>query len=222
MQSFVCNDDLRSAIAQRLAEFPVRRADSSDLRAAAVAVVVTDVGPGADIPGITDQRSWSDQAALLLTRRAATLRNHPGQWAFPGGRVETGETLVDAALRETQEEVGVALTGANVLGFLDDFVTRSGFAMTPVVVWGGPGLATHADPAEVASVHRIPLREFCRDDAPQLSYTDSSDYPILRMPVGDDAIAAPTAALIYQFREVCLMDRLTRVAHFEQPEFAWQ
>lgn len=222
MQSFVCNDDLRSAIAQRLAEFPVRRADSSDLRAAAVAVVVTDVGPGADIPGITDQRSWSDQAALLLTRRAATLRNHPGQWAFPGGRVETGETSVDAALRETQEEVGVALTAANVLGFLDDFVTRSGFAMTPVVVWGGPGLATHADPAEVASVHRIPLREFCRDDAPQLSYTDSSDYPILRMPVGDDAIAAPTAALIYQFREVCLMDRLTRVAHFEQPEFAWR
>ena len=126
MQSFVCNDDLRSAIAQRLAEFPVRRADSSDLRAAAVAVVVTDVGPGADIPGITDQRSWSDQAALLLTRRAATLRNHPGQWAFPGGRVETGETLVDAALRETQEEVGFALTAANVLGFLDDFVTRSG------------------------------------------------------------------------------------------------
>ena len=222
MQSFVCNDDLRSAIAQRLAEFPVRRADSSDLRAAAVAVVVTDVGPGADIPGIADQRSWSDQAALLLTRRAATLRNHPGQWAFPGGRVEIGETLVDAALRETQEEVGVALTAANVLGFLDDFVTRSGFAMTPVVVWGGPGLATHADPAEVASVHRIPLREFCRDDAPQLSYTDSSDHPILRMPVGDDAIAAPTAALIYQFREVCLMDRLTRVAHFEQPEFAWR
>ena len=116
--------------------------------------------------------------------------------------METGETLVDAALRETQEEWAL-LTAANVLGFLDDFVT-AWLAMTPVVVWGGPGLATHADPAEVASVHRIPLREFCRDDAPQLSYTDSSDHPI-RMLVGDDAIAAPTAALIYQFREVCLM-----------------
>mgnify|MGYP001160305665 FL=1 len=222
MQSFVCNDDLRAVIAQRLEQFPVRRTESSDLRAAAVAVLITDVGPGADVSGIQDQRSWSDQAALLLTRRAATLRHHPGQWAFPGGRVEAGESLVEAALREMHEEVGVAVSATSVLGCLDDFVTRSGFAMTPVVVWGGSGLTTRSDPAEVASVHRIPLSEFCRNDAPRLSYTDSSDHPVLRMPVGNDAIAAPTAALIYQFREVCLMDRATRVAHFEQPEFAWR
>lgn len=222
MQSFVCNDDLRAVIAQRLEQFPVRRTESSDLRAAAVAVLITDVGPGADVSGIQDQRSWSDQAALLLTRRAATLRHHPGQWAFPGGRVEAGESLVEAALREMHEEVGVAVSATSVLGCLDDFVTRSGFAMTPVVVWGGSGLTTRSDSAEVASVHRIPLSEFCRNDAPRLSYTDSSDHPVLRMPVGNDAIAAPTAALIYQFREVCLMDRVTRVAHFEQPEFAWR
>ena len=222
MQSFVCNDDLRAVIAQRLEQFPVRRTESSDLRAAAVAVLITDVGPGADVSGIQDQRSWSDQAALLLTRRAATLRHHPGQWAFPGGRVEAGESLVEAALREMHEEVGVAVSATSVLGCLDDFVTRSGFAMTPVVVWGGSGLTTRSDLAEVASVHRIPLSEFCRNDAPRLSYTDSSDHPVLRMPVGNDAIAAPTAALIYQFREVCLMDRVTRVAHFEQPEFAWR
>ena len=222
MQSFVCNDDLRAVIAQRLEQLPVRRTESSDLRAAAVAVLITDVGPGADVSGIQDQRSWSDQAALLLTRRAATLRHHPGQWAFPGGRVEAGESLVEAALREMHEEVGVAVSATSVLGCLDDFVTRSGFAMTPVVVWGGSGLTTRSDSAEVASVHRIPLSEFCRNDAPRLSYTDSSDHPVLRMPVGNDAIAAPTAALIYQFREVCLMDRVTRVAHFEQPEFAWR
>ena len=222
MQSFVCNDDLRAVIAQRLEQFPVRRTESSDLRAAAVAVLITDVGPGADVSGIQDQRSWSDEAALLLTRRAATLRHHPGQWAFPGGRVEAGESLVEAALREMHEQVGVAVSATSVLGCLDDFVTRSGFAMTPVVVWGGSGLTTRSDSAEVASVHRIPLSEFCRNDAPRLSYTDSSDHPVLRMPVGNDAIAAPTAALIYQFREVCLMDRVTRVAHFEQPEFAWR
>lgn len=222
MSSFVCDDDLRVKIAQRLGQFPARRAESAGLRAAAVAVVVTDVGPGADVPGIHDQRSWSDQAALLLTRRSESLRNHPGQWAFPGGRLEAGETSVAAALREAREEVGIALAETDVLGCLDDFVTRSGFAMTPIVVWGGAGLVTRSDPAEVASVHRIPLSEFCRSDAPQLSYTDTSDHPVLRMPVGDDAIATPTAALIYQFREVCLMNQATRVAHFEQPEFAWR
>jgi hypothetical protein len=55
-----------------------------------------------------------------------------------------------------------------------------------------------------------------------LSETSTSDAPILRMPVGDDHIAAPTAAILYQFREVCLFGRHTRVAHFEQPEFAWR
>jgi len=91
-----------------------------------------------------------------------------------------------------------------------------------VVVWGGAGLATRPNPDEVASVHRIPLSEFLREDAPHLEQTDSSPHPVLRMPVGDDHIAAPTAALIYQFREVCLLGRHTRVAHYEQPEFAWR
>ncbi|MED5340276.1 MAG: CoA pyrophosphatase [Pseudomonadota bacterium] len=222
MRSILCDQPLRVLIEQRLDQFSVRRANQEGLRQAAVAVVVTDVGPGADLPGIEDSRSWSDHAALILTRRAESLRKHSGQWAFPGGRVEPGETLIEAALREMRDEIGVDLPQSNVLGCLDDFVTRSGFAMTPVVVWGGNGLVTQADPSEVASVHRIPLSEFCRDDAPQLSYTDTSDHPVLRMPVGDDAIAAPTAALIYQFREVCLLDQPTRVAHFEQPEFAWR
>lgn len=222
MRTILCDEELRALIEQRLNKFTVEPATQLGLRQAAVAIVVTDVGPGADLPGIEDSRSWSDHAALLLTRRAESLRNHPGQWAFPGGRLEEGETRVAAALREMSEEVGVQLPESNVLGCLDDFVTRSGFAMTPVVVWGGAGLVTKADPNEVASVHRIPLSEFCRVDAPQLSYTDTSDHPVLRMPVGDDAIAAPTAALIYQFREVCLFDQQTRVAHFEQPEFAWR
>ena len=141
MQSFVCNDDLRSIVAERLEQFSVRRAESTGLRAAAVAVVLTDVGPGADIPGIRDQRAWSDQAALLLTRRSESLRHHPGQWAFPGGRLEAGETLVEAALREMSEEVGVELAETNVLGCLDDFVTRSGFAPGCRLGWCGPSYA---------------------------------------------------------------------------------
>ena len=111
---------------------------------------------------------------------------------------------------------------SQVLGRLDDFVTRSGFVMTPIVVWAGRGAKTEPNPGEVASIHRIPLSEFLRQDAPLLEDMAGSEHPVLRMPVGSDYIAAPTAALIYQFREVCLLGRHTRVAHFEQPQFAWR
>ena len=77
------------------------------------------------------------------------------------------------------------------------------------------------NPAEAASAHCIPLAEFLRTDAPLLEPVDTSPHPVLRMPVGDDWIAAPTAAIIYQFREVCLLGNATRVAHYEQPTFAW-
>jgi len=217
-----CNAELRSRISRNLAEFPVQMAEDDKLRPAAVAVLVTDVGMGADLPGLDNPQQWSSDAALMLTRRSAQLRNHPGQWAFPGGRVDAGETLTQTALRELHEEVGIELPESAVLGTLDDFVTRSGFAMTPVVVWGGAALQASPNPAEVASVHRIPLQEFMREDAPMLDKTHTSEHPILRMPVGEDYIAAPTAALIYQFREVCVYGRATRVAHFEQPEFAWK
>jgi 8-oxo-dGTP pyrophosphatase MutT (NUDIX family) len=217
-----CDDRLRERIEANLASFEVRRTDVDDAHHAAVAITVTDVGHGADLAGLPVHDEWQSHAALVLTRRAATLRNHAGQWAFPGGRLDPGETPVETALREMREEVDVALAADRVLGLLDDFVTRSGFVMTPVVVWGGTGLETRPNPDEVASVHRIPLSEFLREDAPHLEQTGSSPHPVLRMPVGDDHIAAPTAALIYQFREVCLLGRHTRVAHYEQPEFAWR
>lgn len=218
----LCDEALRQRIAANLAAFPVRTATVDDAHHAAVAVTVTDVGHGAELPGLPDHEEWHPGAALLLTRRAANLRKHAGQWAFPGGRLDAGETVVETALREMAEEVSVALHADRVLGRLDDFVTRSGFVMTPIVVWGGERLATVANPDEVASVHRIPLGEFMREDAPMLDVVASSEHPVLRMPVGDDYIAAPTAALIYQFREVCLLGRSTRVAHYEQPEFAWR
>lgn len=218
----LCNDELRGHIAGHLQKFERREDTDPAHRRAAVAVVVTDVGPGTDLPGIEDTGSWSHTAALMLTRRSQHLRNHPGQWAFPGGRLDDGETLVQAALRELHEEVDVKLEEDAVLGLLDDFVTRSGFAMTPVVVWAGTDLVATPNPAEVASIHRIPLAEFRRPDAPWLEDATTSEHPILRMPVGDDYIAAPTAALIYQFREVCIEGRPTRVDHYEQPDFAWR
>jgi 8-oxo-dGTP pyrophosphatase MutT (NUDIX family) len=217
-----CDDALRERIVAHLAAFEVQQAAQGEARRAAVAVTVTDVGHGADLPGMPRFDCRCSRSALILTRRSASLRRHPGQWALPGGRIDPGETAVAAALREMHEEVSVNLPAGAVLGRLDDFVTRSGYVMTPIVVWGGPGLETWPNPQEVASVHRVPLSELLREDAPRLDPSADGDAPVLRMPVGDDFIAAPTAAILYHFREVCLLGRHTRVAHFDQPRFAWR
>jgi 8-oxo-dGTP pyrophosphatase MutT (NUDIX family) len=211
---------LRERIERNLRTFPLQRADAGEHRVAAVAVAVVEEGDGACVPGLPCPSTWSRQAALILTRRALGLRNHPDQWALPGGRVDIGESAEDAALRELFEEVGLALDASAVLGRLDDFVTRSGFVITPVVVWAGAARSLVANPAEVASIHRIAVSEFMRADAPWLDHEDGSEQPVLRMPVGDTWIAAPTAAVLYQFRELCIAARPTRVAHYEQPAFA--
>jgi mutator protein MutT len=187
-----------------------------------VALPVTEAGFGADVPGLPVHSCWSDAPALLLTRRAESLRSHAGQWALPGGRIDAGETPEQAALRELEEEVGLALDASAVLGRLDDYATRSGYLITPVVVWAGPARELNPNAAEVASVHRIPASELLRADAPMLDHEHEAEHPVLRMPVGDSWIAAPTAAFLYQFRERVLLGRDTRVAHFEQPAFAWR
>lgn len=218
------SDDLRDRLRHHLERFerqPV--APSAEHGAgAAVAVAVVDEGHGAALPGLPEHAAWQSTAALLLTRRALTLRRHAGQWALPGGRIDDGETPEVAALRELHEEVGLALGPDAVLGRLDDYRTRSGYLITPVVVWAGAARVLQPNPAEVASVHRIPVAEFLRTDAPRLETVATSAHPVLRMPVGHGWIAAPTAAVLYQFREVALLGRDTRVAHFEQPAFAWR
>ena len=218
----VRDERLRQSLHRHLANFDALDAHAPDSKHAAVALAVVDEGDGADLVGIDQPRSWSGAAALLLTRRSQRLRNHPGQWALPGGRLDPGETPEQTALRGMHEEVGLEIGEDAVLGRLDDFATRSGFVMTPVVVWAGRAETLELSPDEVASAHRIPLSEFLRDDAPIFDRTEDPERPVLRMPVGDDSIAAPTAAILYQFAEVCLRGRSTRVAHFEQPEFAWR
>jgi 8-oxo-dGTP pyrophosphatase MutT (NUDIX family) len=215
---------LREQLQHRLAAFAVQGhdPDRAVVRRAAVALAVVEEGHGAEAHGLQRLDRWSTQPALLLTRRAAAMRQHAGQWALPGGRMDDGETPEQAALRELMEEVGLDLDASAVLGRLDDYVTRSGYAITPVVVWAGAAAELSPNPGEVASVHRIPLTELMRDDAPILNHIPQSPHPVLRMPVGSSWIAAPTAALLYQFREVCIADRPTRVAHFEQPVFAWK
>ncbi|HET7794017.1 MAG TPA: CoA pyrophosphatase [Rhizobacter sp.] len=218
------DNQLRALIESHLRAFERQAASAGGAapHTAAVAMAVVDEGHGAELAGFPRHAGWSTEAALLLTRRAHTLRRHAGQWALPGGRIDAGETPEQAALREMAEEVDLRLDAHAILGQLDDYVTRSGFVITPVVVWAGAARELAPNPDEVASVHRIPIAEFMRSDAPLLDRSAHSEHAVLRMPVGRDWIAAPTAALLYQFREVCIAGRATRVAHFDQPAFAWK
>lgn len=215
-----CDKDLFRRIQENLNGFTVHSAVENGLMRAAVAITVVNVGHGSELLDTTGMDD--SHAALVLTRRSSRLKNHAGQWAFPGGSIDSGETPEQTALRELEEEVGVQLEEERILGRLDDFTTRSGFVITPVVVWGGKELLLKPNPDEVASIHRIPLEEFFRTDAPVLHNIPESDNPVLLMPVGEGWIASPTGAIIYQFREVALKGQEIRVAHFEQPYFAWK
>jgi 8-oxo-dGTP pyrophosphatase MutT (NUDIX family) len=217
-----CDPQLLERIRANLRAHPRLTLGEPHHRAAAVAVAVSEEGLGADLPDLPRHADWSPAPALVLTRRSAKLRNHAGQWALPGGRIDEGETPEQAALRELAEEVGLEVGPDAIIGRLDDFVTRSGYVMTPVVVWVGAARSMAPNPDEVASIHRIPVRELMREDAPLLDHLEEHEHPVLRMPIGDDWIAAPTAAILYQFREVCIAGRTTRVAHYEQPKFAWK
>jgi len=178
---------------------------SDDARAAAVAVTLVD---------------REGDAAFVITRRADHLQHHAGQWALPGGRIDQGETAEQATLRELREEVGAEVDDEAVLGRLDDYPTRSGFVITPVVVWAGE-VEMSPNPGEVAEIHRVPILELDRPDSPRFVTIPESDRPVIQMPLVGTLIHAPTAAILYQFREVAMRGRSTRVAHLEQPVWAW-
>ncbi|TMK44229.1 MAG: CoA pyrophosphatase [Alphaproteobacteria bacterium] len=205
------NEATRRNIAELCAAFARAAPDDGApvLKRAAVAIALTDAG---DTAG---------QTALLLTLRASSLRAHRGQWALPGGRCDAGETPVEAALRELHEELGLELTPDAVLGLLDDYPTRSGYLITPVVVWAAASRAISPNPEEVASVHRIALDTIEREDAFDFTAIPESARRVIRFHHAGRLIHAPTAAMIYQFREV-LGGRNTRVAELEQPVFAWK
>jgi 8-oxo-dGTP pyrophosphatase MutT (NUDIX family) len=208
--SYSLNDALRETIAARMAGFERHAITDPALRHAAVAIIVAE---GED----------PAEAAILLTRRPQHLNRHAGQYALPGGRMDAGETADAAALRETAEELGLILAPSAILGRLDDYPTRSGFCITPVVIWGGPGLVLTPDPNEVARVHHVPLRELDAPEVPDFEPPPDGSAPIFGIPLATlgHSLHAPTAALLYQFREVALRGAATRVAHLEQPRFAW-
>ncbi|WP_304177371.1 CoA pyrophosphatase [Phenylobacterium aquaticum] len=199
----------RAEIAQACAAFPRIVYEGPRLKPAAVVLTLVEADDG------------SGETAFILTRRAAGLRAHAGQWALPGGRCDAGETLQQAALRELREELGLDLPLADVLGVLDDYPTRSGYAIAPIVAWGGSTADLAPNPGEVASVHCFRLDRIALDDAVDFETIPESDRPLIRLNLGEHHIHAPTAALVYQLREL-VAGRITRVSELEQPVFAWR
>ena len=242
MNDFAFDDDLRRLLAANLEQHERLGLPLGGRRHAAVAVVVLDSDPvlHGDDPNPASRSELSDLpgseglelsgsvagtaggAAVLLTRRASAMRAHAGQWALPGGRLEPGEAPLDAALRELREEVGLTLAAGSVLGTLDDYATRSGFVITPLVFWAAGPVSLRPDPGEVRSVHRVALRELCRPDSPRFVSIPESERPVVQVPVGGDLIHAPTGAVLLQFRRVGLEGVCERVVDYEQPVFAWR
>jgi 8-oxo-dGTP pyrophosphatase MutT (NUDIX family) len=208
---FAFNDAFRRDVADRCAAFPrlVASDAAGSLKRSAVAITLLETQDGSGLAG------------FLLTRRAKGLRAHSGQWALPGGRCDQAETLVEAVLRELDEEVGLRLGESDVLGLLDDYPTRSGYCITPAVLWAGDNPHLQPNPREVASLHRIALSEIMQPDAVDFVAIPEGDKKVIRIRVDGSLIHAPTGAMIYQFREL-LAGRTTRVADLDQPVFAWR
>nr|WP_245556920.1 CoA pyrophosphatase [Jongsikchunia kroppenstedtii] len=196
---------MREIARRRLSTFVPRSHALDGRRSAAVALAVSTV---AGRPGI-----W-------LTLRPDGMREHAAQFALPGGRLEPGETHEQAALRELEEELGVEVAQDQILGRLDDYPTRSGYVMTPIVCWAGEDQVLAPNPGEVAEVFHLTYDDL--DVEPRLLTIPESDRPVLQLPLLGRRVHAPTAAIIYQFIEVVLRGRSTRVDHYEQPVFAWQ
>ena len=221
------NEMLREQIVGHLANHDRRTYPLEGRRHAAVAITIVDSDPvlhdgeqplepefsdmsmvPGDVEGLDGRMvGVAGGAAFLLCRRASRLNSHSAQWALPGGRIDEGETVEEAALRELHEELGLELGAESVLGLLDDYPTRSGYVITPVVLWGGANPALIPSPDEVRAVYRIGLHALCRDDSPRYVDIPESDRPVVQVPLGGDLIHAPTGAVLVQFRWVGIEGR---------------
>jgi len=220
------NKELRKSINQNLDQFTRNESADTNLTQASVVIGVSTC-------------AQSNTANILLTQRSYKLRKHAGQFALPGGKVDSGESIICAALRELEEELNIQQHPDSVLGLLDDMPTQSGFNIIPVVVWIDDISQLKPNAGEVAEVYEIPLTELRNIDL-DISFendsdtstrggysqqrTSSADEEImsLYLPSVGTTIYSPTAAIVYQFREVALLGNSTRVAHFGQPRFAWR
>jgi 8-oxo-dGTP pyrophosphatase MutT (NUDIX family) len=189
---------LRETMASNLRGFARVRSTES-LAPAAVAIVVMD-GDG--------------MQSFPIFQRTSSMSRHAGQMALPGGRLHEGESAEDCAIRELHEELGLGVGSEDVVGLLDDFDTRSGFTITPVVIWAkAETAALQPSTFEVAQLFVIPI--------PELRAAVSAAQPgeAFSLRLERIEVFAPTAAILYQFSEVALDGRPARVGDFYQPPF---
>ncbi len=124
------------------------------------------MSPAAVLVPVTDR----PRPGVILTRRPETMRRHAGQVAFPGGRVDPGEDVITAALREAEEEIALPRAVVSVIGTVDSYRTVTGYIVTPVIAVVPPDLRLVPNAAEVAAVFEVPL-DFLLDTANHVEAT---------------------------------------------------
>ena len=190
---------LRDTIAANLRDF-TRVPSTDSLKPAAVAVVVMEGVEGT--------------SSVPIFQRTSDMSRHAGQMALPGGRLHEGETAQECAIRELHEELGLAVGVECIVGLLDDFDTRSGFTITPVVIWtDAVTAALKPSRFEVAKLYVITIPEL------RAAVSSAGTDQAFSLRLDRVEVFAPTAAILYQFSEVALDGRETRVTDFYQPPF---
>jgi ADP-ribose pyrophosphatase YjhB (NUDIX family) len=164
--------------------------------------------------------------AFLLTRRAPRLNAHAGQYALPGGRIDAGETALDAARRELHEELGIDAAPNQVLGALDNLPTTSGYLVTPFVIWLGEHAEPRLAPDEITEVYRVPLSDLFagpgRGGNRGVAGADDDYRGVFAryIPTLGHDLFAPTAAILDHLRKVALLGRPTPAVRYREPMFA--
>ncbi len=166
-----------------------------------------EFSPAAVLIAVTERR----EPGVLLIHRPSHMRAHPGQIAFPGGRLDPGETAVEAALREAEEELGIDPARVQVIGPSDRYHTRSGYAITPVLATVPADIAIHPNPAEVAQWFEAPLAHILAPANQVEQWLDHGGgrHPFIEIVWQEHRIWGVTAAIIFN-----LARRLNWQAHW--------